>query len=281
MLRVEPSGQKTVVIIYQESLDNFEETALRSLQMLFKDAVPRYECRLFGLNTFSLSLMKIQASHVLLYLDLDSLPETFHIDHILSRLEIPRLQSIKVIAQTTVAKDIRRNLKVLPPNQFVYTTEISDVYSWFFLVVQHLFPYRQPPSFALETSAWIKPECLFLFEQGNESQSKLFEQIKPGLESVGIPCFWPEHEDFKFPAQEELLSRVQDNTVLILFISDDGSAVRQTYDRILTTAVEKCCKVTHIQSQYTVHISHVTRKPVFGVSEQVRHKPACAAAEAS
>ena len=28
-------------------------------------------------------------------------------------------------------------------------------------------------------------------------------------------------------------------------------------------------------------LSHVTRKPVFGVCDQVRHKPACAATEAS
>ena len=29
------------------------------------------------------------------------------------------------------------------------------------------------------------------------------------------------------------------------------------------------------------HMSHVTRKPVFGVSDQVRLKPGCAASEAS
>ena len=30
-----------------------------------------------------------------------------------------------------------------------------------------------------------------------------------------------------------------------------------------------------------VHMIHVTKKPVFGVSNQVRHKPACSASEAS
>lgn len=140
--RIEPSGQRTVVIIYQSNLEEFENKALRALKILHSESIPSYDCKVYELNTFSYTLSKISADRVLLFLDLDNLPETFHIDHVLSRLGIPRLLSIKVIAQTRGATDTKAKLNVLPPSQFIYTASISQTYSWLLVVIQHLFPYR-------------------------------------------------------------------------------------------------------------------------------------------
>ena len=58
-----------------------------------------------------------------------------------------------------------------------------------------------------------------------------------------------------------LLSRSSDEHELRVFLPSSVAVLRKEIERI--------------------HLSRVARKPVFGISEQVRHKPACTVTEKS
>ena len=47
----------------------------------------------------------------------------------------------------------------------------------------------------------------------------------------------------------------------------------------LVLFILKIMFVTEINEFFQDHMSHVVRKPVFGVSDQVRHKPGCTVTE--
>ena len=50
-------------------------------------------------------------------------------------------------------------------------------------------------------------------------------------------------------------------------------------ENIRITEDDAKVKTTLPQSKYLNYLSHITRKPVFRVSEQARHKPGCATTE--
>ena len=239
MARVEPTGKRLVVIIYQESLENQKEIVFQPLQKLLEYSIPSYDCLLMDLNTFRSSQILIKASYILVFIDMDFHPEAFDMEQIISKIIYPNQTIIKMIAQSSVADifHFTRNTQVY------LTSNITNIYSWIFFVLQHIFPYQQSSSDTLENTTWTKPECLVLFEEGNPAHFRLFEEFKPGLDSVDSPCLWPEHEDFRSGAKEEMISRLEENTVLLLLTSDGGSDLRQSYDTVLKIALEKNCKV--------------------------------------